>query len=663
MRGDNAILNFSGLPRFSEIRAEEASAAVDFVLAGLERAAAAAAAAPPEWDLMWAPLEEAEEAVARVWNQVEHMHSAAGTADWRGAHRENLEKVAAHYARLEQHAGVYANLRALQKSAAPLSAARQNIIKDALRDFEMSGVGLREDKKARFRQNRERLSALAAKFEENIVDAAKENSLTADEEELGGMPEDLRRAARQKNGGWRFTLSPPSYLAFMQYSPAREKRRTMYYHYNTRASEYGPAARDNAPLIGEITALRAEQASLLGFSDYAELAMQTRMAKSPREVEDFLRDLAARALPHARREMEELRDFAASELGIKDLQRWDAAFAAEQLRRRRFDFSAAELRPYLRADRVLEGLFACVEKLFGVSLREVETPRRPKESRYFEARGREGALIGGIFLDLFARETKRGGAWAADALSRFRRRGALQNPVAHVVCNFTPPAPGAAALLNWEEAQTLFHEFGHALHHVLTEVDEYSASGMNGVEWDAVELPSQFMENFIWNWEVLRPMTAHAESGAPMPRALFDRALSARRFHAGLHLVRQLEFALFDLSIHSAPARPFLEALAEVRRETALLPAPEWDRFPCGFSHIFAGGYAAGYYSYLWAEVLAADMFSMFEESGKIINAELGGRFRQEVLAAGGARPAMESFIAARGRKPDAAALLRQYGL
>lgn len=660
MRGDNAILNFSGLPRFSEIRAEEASAAVDFVLAGLARAAAEVANAPPEWERARAPLEEAEEAVSRVWGQIEHMHSAAGTPDWRAAHRENLEKVSAHYARLGQNKAVYDKLRALQQR--PLSAVRQKIVADAVRDFEMSGVGLPEKEKARFRQNSERLAALESKFEENLVDATRENAMEAGAEDLGDMPEDLRRAAQQ-NGGWRFTLSPPSYGAFMRYSPAREKRREMYYHYNTRASEFGPEARDNTPLVGEITALRGEQAALLGFANYTELALQRRMANSPREVEDFLRDLLSRALPHARREMEELRDFAASELGITDLRRWDAPFAAEHLRRRRYHFSAAELRPYLRADRVLEGLFACIQKLFGAELQEKETPQCLEDARYFAVRGRGGKELGGVFLDLFARETKRGGAWAAEALGRFRKGEKTQNPAAHVVCNFTPPAPGAAALLNWEEAQTLFHEFGHALHHVLTEVDEYSAAGMNGVEWDAVELPSQFMENFIWNWEVLRPMTAHAESGEPMPRALFERALAARRFQAGTHLVRQLEFALFDMAVHAAPARPFMELLGEVRRETAILPAAEWDRFPCGFSHIFAGGYAAGYYSYLWAEVLAADMYSMFEESGDMMNGELGARFRREFLAAGGARPAMESFVAARGRKPDSAALLRQYGL
>lgn len=658
----NAFLDFTGLPRFSEIRAAEAAAAVDKVLADLECAADAAAAAPPEWDLMFAPLEEAEEAAARVWNQIEHMHAVQSGEEWRAAHRDNLEKVAAVYARLGQHEGLYNNLRALQKSAAPLSAARKKIIKDALRDFEMSGVGLPENKKAAFRKNSERLSALSAKFEENLLDATKENPTDAAAEDLGDMPDDLRRAARH-NGGWRFTLSPPSYAAFMQYSPARKKRREMYYHYNTRASEFGPVARDNTPLIGEITALRAEQAALLGFADYAELALQTRMARTPRAAAEFLQDLAVRARPHALREAEELRDFAASELAIADLQRWDFAFAAEKLRRKKFDFSAAELRPYLPADRVLAGLFGCAKKLFGAELRELDTPRRLKESRYFEVCGRGGEAGGGLFLDLFAREDKRGGAWVADALARFRRRGELQKPAAHVVCNFTPPADGGAAALNWEEAQTLFHEFGHALHHVLTEVDEYSASGMNGVEWDAVELPSQFMENFIWDWEVLRPMTAHVQTGEPMPRALFDRAQSARKFHAGLRLLRQLEFALFDLSLHSAAPRPFMETLAEVRRETAALPAPEWDRFPCGFSHIFAGGYAAGYYSYLWAEVLAADMFSMFAESGGALNAELGGKFRREILAAGGARPAMESFVAARGREPNSAALLRQYGL
>ena len=651
---DNAILNFSELPRFAEIRPQHAAAAVDSSLAALSAATDAAAVAVPEWDLMWLPLESADESVARVWNQIEHMHSVMSVPEWREAHRQNLNKVAAHYAKMGQHEGLYANLLKLLQ-APGLSPTQRKILSDARRDFELSGVGLPADKKTQFRQNSEHLAELSAKFEDNLLDATNDNAMMAAAADLGEMPEDIKRAAQTADGDYRFSLLPPSYAAFMQYSPARDKKRQMYYDYHTRASEFGPAVRDNSPLIDEILKLRHAQATTLGFANYAELALQKRMAVSPMEVVDFLQDLAAKALPHARRELQELREFAAAELQIDDLQAWDFAYASDQFRRHRFDFSAAELRPYLQVSRVLEGLFACISQLFGATLSAAATPTWLSGVQYLQV-SRGGEVVGGLYLDLYSRDTKRGGAWMAESLSRCWRGGKLQLPVAHVVCNFTPPVDDSAALMSWEEAQTLFHEFGHALHHVLTEVEEYSVSGMGGVEWDAVELPSQLMENFIWDWRVLSSFSA-------MPQELFLRARAARRFQGGLHLMRQIEFALFDLSLHSGAAGGFMAVLSEIQRQTAVLSPPEWGRFPCGFSHIFAGGYAAGYYSYLWAEVLAADIFAMFEESGDVLNAELGGRFRREILAAGGSRPAMESFMAMRGRSPKADALLRAYGL
>lgn len=659
---DNPILHFDHQPRFAEIGPEQTAAAVDEVLARLARAADTAAAAQPEWDAMWAPLEEAEESVSRVWSQIEHMHAVCSTPEWRAAHGENLPKVAAQFAKLGQHQQLYDNLRKLEKNGAGLSETRRKIIKDALQHFELSGAGLPQDQKEQFRKNSERLSALAAKFEEHLLDATNDWQMLVAEDDLGEMPNDVKNAARQPDGRFRFRLQAPSYAAFMQYSPARELRAEMYRAYHTRASEAGLAERDNSPVIDEIVALRGEQAQMLGFANYAELAMQTRMAQSPQAVVDFLHDLAKRAKPRALEELRKLREFAADELQIDDLQPWDLSFAADRLRKKQFDFSSAQLRPYLQLDRVLDGLFACVRQLFGVHLKEAEAPGL-EGARYFTASAADGAHIGGLYLDLFARDSKRGGAWMAEALSRLRRLGGkLQLPSAHVVCNFMPPKSGSAALLSWEEAQTLFHEFGHALHHVLTEVDEFSASGMSGVEWDAVELPSQFMENFIWDWRVLSAMSAHVETGEQMPRELFDKALAARRFHAGMHLMRQIQFSLFDLTLH-CEGGAFMEVLNKVRQDTALLPAPEWDRFPCGFSHIFAGGYAAGYYSYLWAEALSADMFEMFEQSGDILNSELGSRFRQEILAKGGSRPAIASFQATRGRPPAPDPLLRHHGL
>ncbi|MGU9951377.1 MAG: M3 family metallopeptidase [Gammaproteobacteria bacterium WSBS_2016_MAG_OTU1] len=660
---NNAILDFEDMPRFAEITPQESSPAVDEVLTNLSRVADDVAVATPDWNSVWTPLAAAEESVSRVWGQIEHMHSVNSTKPWREAHQENLQKIAECYAGLGQHEGVYKNLLKLSQAADELSAVQQKIVQDALRDFQLSGVSLPADKQKEFRQNSEKLSALAAKFEENLLDATVADYLDiADEKLLGDMPADIKNDAAREEGGWRFTLMQPSYVAFMRYSPDKELRRTMYKNYNTRASEFGPAERNNSPIIDDILSLRAEQAKLLGFDSYADMALQTRMAESPERVADFLQNLAAKAIVAARKEIEEMKEFAASELAIDDLQPWDMMFVEEHFRHSRFDFTAAELRPYLQAERVLEGLFDCIQRLFNVQLKPADVTGWAEETRFFNIHNASGERIGGVYLDLFARPTKRGGAWMADALSRCRRGDKLQLPLAHVVCNFTPPPKDSPALLNWDEVLTLFHEFGHALHHLLTEVEEFAVSGISGVEWDAVELPSQFMENFIWDWRALEPMTAHVKSGEAMPRALFDKALAARQFQSGLRLVRQLEFAMFDMLLHVRP-RPFMDVLNEVRRQTATLPMPEWGRFPCGFSHIFAGGYAAGYYSYLWAEALSADVFAMFAQSGDVMNAELGEKFRREVLAVGGSRQAMDSFTAMRGRKLDPDALLRHYGL
>ena len=660
---NNAILDSSQGLRFADIKPEEAASAVEITLKNLCDIADEVAAADANWECVMSPLAAAEEAVARVWNQIEHMHAVMNTAPWRQAYRENLEKVSQCYARLGQHKGLYAKLQEMRDNCGGLSSTQQKIIDDSLRDFKLSGVGLPDKQKDAFRQNSERLSLLSAKFSENLLDATNDYSLRAEECDLGDMPQDIKQAARQDDGSYRFTLLPPSFMAFMRYSPSREKRYDMYYYYHTRASEYGRAARDNSAIIDDIVALRARQASLLNMESYAHLALHSRMAKTPQEVLDFLRYLSQKARAVAKKELTELKQFAAEKLAINDLQPWDMAFAQDCLCRHQYNFSTAQMRPYLQVDKVLQGLFACVEKLF--SARFAETPAQVwcEHARYFSLYDKNSTLIGGLYIDLYARSTKRGGAWMADALSRYKQGARLQLPIAHVVCNFTPPEKGKTALMDWEEAQTLFHEFGHALHHLLTEVDEYSASGMNLVEWDAVELPSQFMENFIWDWRILAPLSAHIDTGEPMPRALFDKASSIRHFHAGLRLMRQVEFALFDMLLHDQSPPPFMEALAAARHETAILPPPSWNRFPCGFSHIFAGGYAAGYYSYLWAEVLAADIFVLFEQSGDIINESLGMRFRREILAVGGSRPAMESFIAMRGRHPDSSALLKYYGL
>ena len=680
----NPLLSFTTHPHYGELSPQDVAAAVDFVLADAAQAsdAVAADAAAPTWANVMSPLEEACERVGRVWNQVEHFHSVNSTAEWRQAHQENLAKIAAFFAKLGQHAGLYARVRALAEAEgfASLPAVRRKIVLDSRRDFELSGVALPAADKEKFRTLSEELAQLGAQFEEHLLEATKAFTLDVQEADLGDMPADLRAIAAKaaqdagQGGGYRFTLQPPSYLAFMQYVTNRAARAKMYEAYVTRASELGPAARDNTPLVAQILEKRQQQARLLGFANYADVVLETRMAPDAAAVADFLRDLLARAKPHAEREMAALKTFAAAQLDIADLRAWDVSYAAEKLRRAKFDFSDADLRPYLREDKILTGLFACLEQLFGIRLRRQEVSVWHEDVKFMQLINAKDEVIGGVYLDLYARDDKRGGAWMADALSRFRPigregkdAGDVQLPLAHITCNFSKPVAGAAALLNWDEVVTLFHEFGHAVHHLLTEVEEYSASGISGVEWDAVELPSQWLENFVWEWEVLEGMTAHADTGAPMPKALFGKALAARRFHSGLWLMRQLEFALFDMALHdgiSTRGKTALQVLEGIRADTALLPAPPFNRFYCGFSHIFAGGYAAGYYSYLWAEVLAADAFMLLKEGGgSVLNRAQGDVFRREVLAVGGSRPAMDSFVALRGRAPDTAPLLAHYGL
>lgn len=679
----NPLLDFSALPDFSAVRPEHAAAAVDAVLARARAGVAVVAGddAPAEWDNTFAPLQEAEEAVERVWSQVEHLR-AVESEPWRGVHRDNLEKISAFHAELGQNAGLCARFRRLAESpaGAALPAHRRKALADALRDFELSGVNLPEGKREQFRRNVSRGAALAAQFEERLLDAINDFQLdvAADEEsQLGEMPADLKaqaRAAAEKAGvgGFRFTLRGPSYAGFMAHAADRGRRETMHRARMTCASEFGPAGRDNTPVIAEMLRLRREQARLLGRDNYAECALESRMAETPARALEFVRDFAVRARPRAAEEFAELRDFAAAELNIAELRPWDLAHASEQLRRRKFDFAEADLRPYLREDKVVAGLFDFAEAVFGVRAEAATMWNNEAVKLWNDAakffvlkNARDGRDLGGVFMDLPARESKRGGAWMAAALARVRRRdGRLQLPAAHMNCNFSRAADGRPALLGWDETVTLFHEFGHALHHLLTERDDYAVSGLNGVEWDAVEWPSQLMENFIWDYDILSPLTAHEKSGAPMPRALFDKALAARKFQGGMALCRQLEFALFDLLLHSADSPPFyLDALAAARAETRVAPVFAEDRYPCGFSHIFAGGYAAGYYSYLWAEALAADSFALFEERGPARRGETGMAFRREALAVGGGRPAMESFRAFRGREPELGPLLTQYGL
>ncbi|PIX03756.1 MAG: oligopeptidase A, partial [Gallionellales bacterium CG_4_8_14_3_um_filter_54_18] len=547
------------------------------------------------------------------------------------------------------------------------------IIENELRDFRLGGAELPEDQKARYLKIQERLSELSSRFSDNLLDSTNDFSLVMqNESELGGLPEDVLQTAQEaakaaNKTGWLFTLKAPSYMPVMQFADNRDLREKLYRAYSTRASEFGEDKWDNTPLMDEIVALRGEEARLLGFANFGELSLAAKMAETPQQVATFMRELAQRARPFAEKDLAEVREFARKELGLEALHSWDFAYASEKLREQRYAFSEQEVKQYFPEDAVLAGFSKLVATLYGLYITASSAPVWHDSVRFFDIRDEQDALIGQFYLDLYARNSKRGGAWMDDVVSRRRlASGTIQTPVAYINCNFSAPVGGKPAVFSHDEVITLFHECGHGLHHLLTEVEDLGVSGIRGVEWDAVELPSQFMENYCWEWDVLLDMTRHIESGEPLPRALFDKMLAAKNFQSGLQSLRQIEFSLFDMLMHSdfeaGGGKTILQLLDAVRAEVAVLVPPEFNRFPNSFAHIFAGGYAAGYYSYKWAEVLSADAYSLFEEHG-VLNPDVGARFRAEILAVGGSRPAMQSFAAFRGREPSMEALLRHNGL
>jgi oligopeptidase A len=672
----NPLLDFSGLPRFPDVRPEHVTPAIEALLA--ENYALIERLAHPQKPVTWndfvEPLEDAAERLGRAWGVVGHLNAVMNSPELREAYNANLPKVTRYHTEFAQHEGLYARYQALAASPAfgTLSRAQRRFVENELRDFRLGGAGLPAEKKARFKEISERLSALSSRFSDNLLDATDAFAHYAtDPREVAGIPQEVlaaARAAAQAEGrpGWKFTLHAPSYLPLMQYAEERRLRERLYRAYVTRASEFGPPQWDNTPLIAEIVALRAEQARLLGFANYAEYSLAPKMAESPRQVLDFLNELAARARPYAERELEELTEFARAELGLDRLEAWDLAYASEKLRLARYAFSENEVKQYFPETRVLPGLFRLVETLYDLQIEPAQAPVWHPDVRFYAMRERAGALLGQFYTDLYARPSKRGGAWMDEAIARRVKNGRVQTPVAYLNCNFSAPVEGRPALFTHEEVTTLFHEFGHGLHHLLTQVDCLGVSGINGVEWDAVELPSQFMENFCWEWEVLSRLSGHVASGEPLPRALFDKMLAAKHFQSGLQMLRQIEYALFDLHLHydydPRGAQTVLELLDAVRARVAVVQPPAYNRFPHNFSHIFAGAYAAGYYSYKWAEVLSADAYSLFEENG-VLDPATGRRFREEILAVGGSRPALESFVAFRGRAPRIEALLRHNGM
>ena len=672
----NPLLDFSGLPRFAELKPDHVTPAVDQLLADGRSTIERVLTAPARWESFVAPLEDANERIGRAWGQVGHLHAVLDSPELREVYNANLPKLTQYWTELGQNEALFQKYKALADSPdfPGLSAARRRIVENALRDFRLGGAELAPEKKARFAAIQEELARLGSKFSENLLDATKAFSIVIDEKRTSGIPQDVLDAAREaaeKDGkpGWKFTLHAPSYMPVMQYADDRALRQTMYRENVTRASEFGKPEWDNTPLMARIVELRREAAELLGYRNYGEVSLVPKMAESPDEVLAFLEDLARRAHPFGEKDVAELREFAGRELGLDPLESWDVAYASEKLRVKRYAFSEQEVKQYFPEEVAVQGLFRVAETLYGVRISPATAPTWHEDVRFFEIRDAANQRVGQFYMDLYARDTKRGGAWMDDAIARRRKGATVQTPVAYLTCNFSRPLSSDSgnrpALFTHDEVLTLFHEFGHGLHHLLTRVEDLGVSGINGVEWDAVELPSQFMENFCWEWDVLRHMTRHVDTGEPLPRALYDKMVAAKNFQSGLAMLRQLEFAIFDMRLHTdfdPKKRSALELLEEVRERVAVLRPPAYNRFPNSFSHIFAGGYAAGYYSYKWAEVLSADAYSFFEENG-VLNPVAGQRFRDEILAVGGSRPAADSFRAFRGREPRVDALLRHNGM
>ena len=673
----NALLDFADLPRFDAIAPEQIQPAISQLLqeaqAALEQVTQPDFAA--DWQRLAATLDVATERLGRAWGAVGHLKSVCDTPELRAAFNAMLPAVTEFSTALGANEALYAKYKAIDP--ATLDAEQRQAHKNALRGFVLSGAELQGSAKERFAQIQERQAELTQKFGENALDATDQWAYYASLPELDGLPQDVidaARAAAQAEGkdGYKLTLKIPCYLPVMQFARSSALREKLYRAYTTRASEQaeGDAKQfDNSAIISELLALRQEEAQLLGYPSFAQVSLVPKMADSPEQVLAFLRDLAAKARPFAEQDVKDLRDFARDHLQLPDPQPWDWSYISEKLKEARYAFSEQEVKQYFPAPRVLAGLFKIVETLFEVQIKRDQAPVWHPSVEFYRLE-RQGQLIGQFYLDPSARNGKRGGAWMDDVRGRWQRpdNGALQTPVAHLVCNFAEGVGGKPPLLTHDDVITLFHEFGHGLHHMLTQVNEHSVAGISGVEWDAVELPSQFMENFCWEWNVLQGMTAHVDTGEPLPRALFDKMLAAKNFQSGMQTLRQVEFALFDMLLHdqSTPPADVMPLLRQVQQEVAVIQPPAWTRTPHTFSHIFAGGYAAGYYSYKWAEVLSADAYAAFEESAAADgtpSVETGRRYRQEILEAGGSRPAMESFKAFRGREPTVDALLRHSGM
>ena len=673
----NPLLQFDGLPLFDQVRPEHVQPAIEQLLAAADQALATVTADdfPADWLQLSATLDVATERLGRAWGTVGHLKSVCDTPELRAAYNAMLPAISDFWTRLGADERLYARYKAIDP--ATLTAEQQQALKNALRGFVLSGAELQGADKQRYAEIQERMATLLQKFSENALDATDHWALYVNADELDGVPQDVidaTRAAAEAEGreGCKLTLKLPVYLPLMQFAHSSALREKLYRAYTTRASDQaeGDASRfDNSAIMAEILALRQEESQLLGYRNFAEVSLVPKMADTPEQVIAFLRDLAAKARPHAERDVADLRQFSREQLGLADPQPWDWTYVSEKLKEARYAFSEQDVKPYFTAPKVMAGLFRIVENLFDLRITRDQAPVWHDSVEFYRLE-RDGQLVGQFYLDPPARNGKRGGAWMDGVRDRWQRPDSarLQTPVAHLVCNFAAGVNGKPPLLTHDDVITLFHEAGHGLHHMLTRINEHDVSGINGVEWDAVELPSQFMENFCWEWHVLQNMTAHVDTGEPLPRALFERMLAAKNFQSGMQTLRQVEFALFDMLLHSqeTPPADVMPLLRQVREEVAVLPTPAYNRMANTFSHIFAGGYAAGYYSYKWAEVLSADAYAAFEETAAADGSpdpSTARRYREEVLEVGGSRPAMESFKAFRGREPSVDALLRHQGM
>jgi len=671
----NPLLHFSGLPKFNEVKPKHVSPAIDSLIneGRILVEQLATSQETPTWENIALKLEDHSEKLGRTWSQVGHMNAVVNSPELREAYNDNLQKLTDFGSDLAQDERLFEKFKSIRTSSEfkQLGPAQQTIINHEVRDFKLGGAELPADQKSRLKAILEQLSKLGSKFEENIMDNTSDFTHLVDSvDALAGLPADAVEAAKDAareagKSGYQFSLHFPSYLPVMQYAENRNLREALYRAYSTRASELSKPEWDNTGLIRDLLELKKEEAHILGFNNFAELSLATKMADTPAQVTEFLYTLAQRAKPYAERDINELTAYAKT-LGLDDMQAWDVGYVSEKLRQEKYAFSDQEVKQHFPEEKVLAGLFKVTETIFSVKVQKAEAPLWHDDVAFYVINDQDNNPIAYFYLDLYARQNKRSGAWMDVCITRRKKEKGIELPVAFLTCNFSAPVGDKPSLFTHNEITTLFHEFGHGLHHMLTQVDEYGVSGISGVEWDAVELPSQFMENFCWEWEVLSDMSSHVQTGAQLPRELFDKMIAAKNFQAGIQTVRQIEFSLFDMRLHGDfdPNGDLtaLDIVEQVRDEVAVLRPPEWNRFPNSFSHIFAGGYAAGYYSYKWAEVLSADAYSLFEELG-ILSEEAGSRFKAEVLAKGGSRPAMESFVAFRGRKPSMDALLRHSGM